>query len=48
MNISTRPDEQPIAAADAVMAEIDDRYSEGIHKSFSESRMIHILLELKP
>ena len=47
-NISTRPDEQPMIIVDAVTAETNGRYSEGSHNKFSESRVIHVLLELKP
>ena len=47
LNISTRPDEQPMAIIDVDIAEVNDRYSEGSHNKFSEPRMIQMLLELK-
>lgn len=48
LNISTRPEGQPMATVDADIAEADDRYSEGNHNKFSEPRIIHMLLEFKP
>ena len=48
LNIKTRPDAQPMATVDAVVAEHDGRYSEGSQSKFSELHMIHVRLELTP